>query len=158
MYCVIAISLALAYAALKPLSDGLFDTSMWVAKILAAPETEDNETTKQFLKIGQAALMEGWLSNIPFIANILFFSSIVFGFICAWWVGIVMYFVSVTLGVLTRLIFMRPLCFYLPLLHHKMVNRKIDYKRQNDTERSQAAESYCKELVQIMHMYQTSRV
>ncbi len=158
MYCLIAISLALAYAALKPLSEGLFDTSMWVAKILAAPEAEDNETTEQFLKIGQAALMEGWLSNIPFIATILFFSSIAVGFICSWWVGVLMYFVSVTLGVLTKLIFMRSVSCYLPLLHHKMVNREIDYKRQRDAERAQAAESYCKDLIQIMHIYQNSRL
>jgi hypothetical protein len=103
MYCLIAISLALAYAALKPLSEGLFDTSMWVAKILAPPDAEDNETTRQFLKMGQAALMEGWLSNIPFIATILFLSSIVVGFICSWWVGILMYFVSAILGGLTRM-------------------------------------------------------
>jgi len=70
------------YAALKPLSEGLFDTSMWLAKILAPPESDDNATTKQFLKIGQAALMEGWLSNIPFISTIAFFAAIGFGFFC----------------------------------------------------------------------------
>jgi|ERR1019366_8937597 hypothetical protein len=158
MYCLIAISLALAYAALKPLGEGLFDTSMWVAKILTAPETEDNETSRQFIKIGQAALMDGWLSNIPFIATILFLSSIVVGFICSWWVGILMYFVSVVLGVLTKLIFMRSVSYYLPLLHHKMVNRELDYKRQGDASRAQAAESYCKDLLQIMHIYQNARL
>ncbi len=158
MYCLVAVSLAFAYAALKPMSEGLFDTSMWVAKILAAPDAQDNETTKQFLKIAQAALMEGWLSNIPFIATILFFSSIVVGFICSWWVGILMYFVSATLGVLAKLLFVRPVSYYMPLLHHKMVNRGIDYRRQSDAERAQAAESYCKDLLQIMHIYQNSRV
>ena len=39
-------------AALKPLSDGLYDTSKWTAKILAPPESGDNATTKQLLKRG----------------------------------------------------------------------------------------------------------
>jgi hypothetical protein len=55
MYCLVAIGLMLVYAALKPLSEGLFDTSMWVAKILAPSEFQDNAATKQFLKFGQAA-------------------------------------------------------------------------------------------------------
>lgn len=62
-----SLALAVAHAVLKPLSDGLFDTSMWVSKILAPPDAEDNDTTRQFLKFNQAALMEGWLSNVPFI-------------------------------------------------------------------------------------------
>src|SRR5262249_38325058 len=143
MYCLIAIGLMAVYAALKPLSEGLFDTSMWVAKILAPPESEDNAATKQFLKFGQAALMEGWLSNIPFISSIAFFSAIVFGFLCHWWMSIVIYFVAVTLGVFTKLLFMRSVSHYLPLLHHKMLNRQIDYRKNNDIERAEAAESYC---------------
>ena len=60
----ISTALALIYAVLKPLGDGLFDTSMCVAKILAPKDVGDN--AKQFLKITQASLMDGWLSNIPF--------------------------------------------------------------------------------------------
>ncbi len=70
MFLAVSIGLALLYAALKPLSDGLFDTSMWVAKMLAPTDTVEGESTKQFLKVGQAALMEGWLSNVPFITTI----------------------------------------------------------------------------------------
>jgi hypothetical protein len=156
MYCLVAIGLMLVYAALKPLSEGLFDTSMWVAKILAPPESQDNAATKQFLKIGQAALMEGWLSNIPFFSTIGFFSAIIFGFLCHWWMGIVIYVVAVFLGVFTKLLFMRPVSHYLPLLHHKMLNRKIDYKRDNDVERADAAESYCRDLAELILIYQDS--
>jgi hypothetical protein len=158
MYLLISIGLSLAYAILKPLSDGLFDTSMWVAKILYPTDADDNDTTKQFLKMGQAALMEGWLSNIPFIATILFFSSIITGFIYHWWGGILMCFVSVTLGVITKMFWGRSVSYYLPLLHHKMINRAVDYKKKNDVERSEAAESYCKDLQQIIVLYQDSRL
>jgi hypothetical protein len=144
------------YAGLKPLSEGLFDTSMWAAKILAPPESEDNAATKQFLKIGQAALMEGWLSNIPFFSTIAFFSAIIFGFLCHWWMSIVIYFIAVVLGVFTKLLFMRSVSHYLPLLHHKMLNRQIDYKKDNDIERADAAESYCRDLVELIHIYQGS--
>jgi hypothetical protein len=146
----------LIYAALKPLSEGLFDTSMWVAKILAPPESEDNAATKQFLKMGQAALMEGWLSNIPFFTTITFFSAIIFGFLWHWWMAIVVYVIAVFLGVFTKLLFMRPVSHYLPLLHHKMLNRQIDYKKDNDIERAEAAESYCRDLVELIHIYQGS--
>jgi hypothetical protein len=160
MYLLISIGLALAYAILKPLSDGLFDTSMWVAKILFPTETEcmDNDTIKQSLKMGQAALMEGWLGNIPFIATILFFLSIITGFIYHWWGGILMYFVSITLGVITKMFWGRSVSYYLPFLYHKMVNRTVDYKMKNDLERSEAGESYCKDLQKIIAIYQGSRL
>ncbi|MEP6810676.1 MAG: hypothetical protein ABI992_10565 [Chthoniobacterales bacterium] len=146
------------YVALKPLSEGLFDTSMWTAKILAPVDSEDNASTKQFLKIGQAALMEGWLSNIPIISTIAFFSAIAFGFFCKWWMSIVVYFVAVTLGVLAKLLFTRPVSHYLPLLHHKMLNRQIDYRKSNDIERAEAAESYCLDLAELICIYQDSSI
>ena len=158
MFLVIAIALTLLYAILKPLSDGLFDTSMWVAKILLPTNIEENETTKQFLKMGQAALMEGWLSNIPFITTILFFSSIITGFIYHWWGGILIYFVLVTLGVMTKMFLGHSVSYYLPLLFYKMANRALDYKTRNDTKRLEASESYCKDLQKIIALYQGSRL
>lgn len=156
LYCLIAIGLMLVYVALKPLSDGLFDTSIWAAKILAPAESSNNATTKQLLKIGQAALMEGWLSNIPFISSIALFSAIGFGFFCHWWMAIVIYFVAVTLGVLTKLLFTRSVSHYLVFLHHKMLNRQIDYKKDSDIERAEAAESYCRDLAELICIYKDS--
>jgi len=132
---IIALALALAYATLKPLSEGLFDTSMWVAKILMPSDFENNDMTKQFLKVGQAALMEGWLSNIPFIASLLYFASIVAGFFYHWWGGILMYFVATILGMFTKRLWVRSVSYYLPFLYHKMLNRAIDYKAKNDIAR-----------------------
>ena len=135
MMLIIALALALAYATLKPLSEGLFDTSMWVAKILMPSDVENNDMTKQFLKVGQAALMEGWLSNIPFIASLLYFASIVAGFFYHWWGGILMYFVATILGMFTKRLWVRSVSYYLPFLYHKMLNRAIDYKAKNDIAR-----------------------
>jgi hypothetical protein len=158
MFLLIAIVLAFAFALLRPLSDGLFDTSMWVAKMLAPSDIEEGEMSKQFLKMGQAALMDGWLSNIPFVTSILLFTSIIVGFIHSWWGGISMCFVSGILGALTKILLGRSVSHYLPLLYHKMVNRVADYKAANDTARSEASESFCEDLQEIMRLYQGSRL
>ena len=141
-----ALGLALLSAILKPLADGLFDTSMWVAKVLAPGEIDDDETSKRFLKVSQAALMEGWLSNVPFIASIFFFSSLVVAFLYHWWAPILIFFVTTLVGVLLKLFFGRSVSYYLSFLHHKMANRIADYKRDGDFERLDAAQSYCKDL------------
>lgn len=154
----IAIGLAVLYAILKPLSDGLFDTSAWVAKILAPPDIEENETIKQFLKFEQYTLMEGWLSNIPFVTYIVVLSSIITGFLYSWWGGILMFFVSVTLGAVTKILWGRSVSYYLPLLYHKMVNRAADYKTKKDVDRLEASESFCRDLLQIIVLYQGSRL
>lgn len=155
---VAATVLALLYAVLKPLSDGLFDTSMWAAKVLAPADSEESETAKQFLKVGQAALMEGWLSNVPFITSIIFFCSIIVAFFYHWWAAIVLWFVATVLAVLTKLFWGRSVSYYLVLIHHKMVNRAADYKRDNDVERFEAAESYCKDLQRLMFIYEGSQL
>jgi hypothetical protein len=155
IFLLAASGLALLYAIFKPLGDGLFDTSAWVAKMLTPPDA-DEESAKRLMKFGQAALMEGWLSNIPFIASILFFASIAVSFFYHWWAPIIMYFVAGTLGVLTKLFWGRSVSFYLSFIHHKMVNRRVDYKRDNDVERFEAADSYCKDLQQVMLLYDGS--
>ncbi|SRR5713101_5807187 len=130
---------------------------MLVAKMLSPADAEENPTTQQFVKVGQAALMEGWLSNIPFITTILFFSSIISGFMYRWWGGILIFAVAIILGALTKILWTRPVSYYLPFLYHKMVNRACDYRAKNDSGRAEAAESYCEDLKQIMAVYQNSK-
>jgi hypothetical protein len=154
----LALGLALLYAALKPLSDGLFNTSMWLAKVLAPADTVDGVSAQQFLKLGQAALMEGWLSNIPFITSITLFSSLIIAFVYHWWAAVVAYFVAATLAAVTNLVWGRSAFHYLCLIQHKMANRAADYKRDGDTERLSAAESYCRDLENIMSIYRDTRV
>src|SRR6266568_5188386 len=158
MLPVAAAALALLYAVLKPLSDGLFDTSMWAAKVLMPPDTKESDTTKQSLEFGQAALMEGWLSNVPFITSIIFFCSLILAFFYHWWAAIVLFFVVTVLGVLTKLFWGRSVSYYLAFIQHKMMHRAMDYKRDNDMERFEAAESYCKDLKRIMLLYQGSQL
>jgi hypothetical protein len=153
MFLAVALGLALLYAALKPLSDGLLDTSAWAAKMFTPAIIAEGENAKQAVKSGQAALMEGWLSNIPFITSIVFWSSIILSFFYHWWAAIVMFFVATTFGVLTKLVWGRSVSHYLWLIYHKMVQRGADYKRDNDLERASAAESYCKDLREIMAIY-----
>jgi hypothetical protein len=158
MLLIISVVLALGYSALKPLSDGLLDTSMWVAKILAPSDAKDNDATKHFIKIGQAALMEGWLSNVPFISSILFFSCVITGFCYHWWAGMLSYFVAIILSVLMKMLFGRSVSHYLVFLYQKMVNRAADYKKSNDATRLEACESFCRDLERIIILYQGSRL
>ena len=153
IFLLIALGLALVSGILKPLGDGLFDTSLWVAKVLAPGDIGENETSKQFLKFGQAALMEGWLSNIPFIGSVFFFSSLIVAFFYHWWAPIPIFFVTTFIGVVLKLFLGRSVSYYLSPLHHKMANRAADYKRDNDLERLDAAESYCKDLEELMIAY-----
>jgi hypothetical protein len=67
----ISVALAIVYALLRPMSDGLMDTSKWAAKVLAPEGTHDDDLGRQYRLISQAALMDGWLSNLPFYTNIL---------------------------------------------------------------------------------------
>ena len=158
MFIVIAVALALVYAGLRPLAAGLLETSMWVAKILAPSDFEENVTTKLFLKTTQAALMEGWLSNVPFINTILVFSSIIAGSIYRWWGGVLIYCLAAILGGIAKVFLVRPVSYYLALLYHKMVNRAADYKLKNDVERFEASRSFCEDLGQVMVLYQKSQL
>lgn len=158
MFLIIAIVLALANIIILPLSDGLFNTSRFVAKILAPVGSEEIDFTKQLMKVSQAALMEGWLSNIPFISSILFYLSIITGFLYSWWGGILIYFITIILGALTKILWTRTISYYLVLIYHKMVNRIADYKVKNDIERLEASESVCKDLEQILLIYHDARV
>jgi len=53
MLLLTALGLALLYAIMKPLSDGLFDTSARVAKILSPTDPLDPQTEKQLMKLGK---------------------------------------------------------------------------------------------------------
>ena len=72
--------------------------------------------------------------------------------------AIVIYFIAVVFSVLTKLLFMRSVSHYLPLLHHKMLHRQIDYKKDNDIERAEAADSYCRDLAELIYIYQDSSI
>lgn len=158
MLLILASILAVIYALLKPLSDGLFDTSMWVTKILAPTEFEDNDSSKQFMKIGQSALMQGWLSNIPFFTSTLFFSSIVISFFYSWWAGILMYIILGVFSAVMKLFFYGSVSSYLPYLYSKMLSVAADCKMKNDTMRYEASESFCRDLEKIIEIYKDASI
>jgi hypothetical protein len=59
MWFVVASALlVLVYVVLKPLGDGLTDTSAWAAKVMAPPGSGDNDTTMQYLRFAQATMTE----------------------------------------------------------------------------------------------------
>ena len=158
MYLLIAGAIVLVYTLLKPLADGLLDTSRWAAKILAPPAIEDDAMMNHFVRMSQAAMMEGWLSNVPFGNMLLAIAAIVFGFIHSWWAGLLVIFVGVVLGRLSTILLGRTVTYYLTLIHHKMVNRAADFKARNEAERAAACEVYCTDLERVMLIYQGSGV
>ena len=143
----------LVYVVLKPLGDGLMDTSAWAAKVMAPADSGDNDTTKQFLRIGQNALMDGWLSNVPFIDSIALYAALVFAAIYHWWAVPIAFLVAVFIGTVAKMIWGRSVSHYLMFMYVKLVNRAVNYKQKNDYERAEACESTASELQQIIVVY-----
>ena len=163
MLLFLAIILALLSALLTPLAYGLVDTSSWVTKVLEPEESKENEVFQKSVGLitrlaGNSALLEGWLSNIPFLKSVLLFSSIITGFFYSWWGGIVAYLVCEVLTPVFDLLWMRPLSFYLMLIHIKMFSRAADYRSKNDYVRAELAESYCKDLENLISLYANSNL
>jgi hypothetical protein len=158
MYLAIAGALVIIYVIIKPLGDGLLDTSRWAAKVLAPPAIDDPALMGQLIRMSQAAMMEGWLSNVPFYNMFVAIAAVILGFIHSWWGGLLVIFGALILGALTTELFGRSLCHYLAFIHHKMVNRAADYKARNDAERAAACEVYSKDLERLMLIYQGSGV
>ncbi len=154
MWFVVASALlVLVYAVLKPLGDGLSDTSAWAAKAMAPPGSGDNDFTKQYLRFTQAALMEGWLSNVPFFNAIAMVAALVFAALYHWWVVLIVFVVAVFIGTLAKIIWGHSVTYYLMFMHARLLNRAASYRQKNDNERAEAAESMASELQQIIAVY-----
>jgi|SRR6185437_14763111 len=159
MLLLIAIGISIIYALLRPFAVGLTDTSLWVAKIIQFPVSySETKSSKQFLRIGQAAVIGGWLSNVSFISSLLIYAAIILGFIYSWWGGIVAFLTISILGSITKLFMVRPVSYYLTLLYSDMTRRKLNYKKKNDDERYEAAVSMNQDLENIMMIYEDSSV
>ena len=148
--------MVLVYVSLKPLGDGLTDTSAWAAKVMAPSGSEDNDATRQHLRFAQAALMDGWLSNVPFIGSIAFFAALVFAILYHWWAALIVFFVAAFIGTITKMIWGRSVAHYLMLMHRRLVIRAVAYRQKNDYERADAAESTASELEQLIAVYMTA--
>lgn len=150
--------LVVIYLFLHPLSDGLYVTSLWAAKILSDPDSIDSPDAKHMLKINQSALMKGWLSDVPFISSLLFYTSIVLGIFYHWWFGIVVFIAMILLGTLSKMLFTSSVTYYLLQIYTKMANRTADYRAKNDIERAEAGASFCRDLENIMDIYKDSGI
>src|ERR1039458_1899836 len=152
-FVVASASLVLVYVILKPLGDGLTDTSAWAAKVMAPPGSGDNDATKQYLRFAQAALMDGWLSNVPFFNTVALVAALVFAALYHWWAVLIVFAVAVFIGTLTKIIWGRSVSNYLLFMHARLLNRAATYRRKNDNERAEAGESMANELQQVIAVY-----
>ena len=156
MLLIIATVFAIIYALLTPMGEGLMDTSKWIAKVLSPEDTEEiakHLPIKQMMLVKQAAYMDGWLSNIPFFSTIAMVTSIVIGFFFKWWGGFLMLIVAIILGMIAKRFMSKPLSHYLVFIHHKMIHRAADYKKQNDTTRHEVAEEANRDLAELLALY-----
>lgn len=153
MLLLVAIAIAVIYGCLKKFSDGLSDTSLWIAKIMMPQGSEKIIESKSILKENQAALMDGWPSNFPFIAYLLPIASIIIGFIYSWWGGIVMIVIVIFCGAVAEFIFRRPLTYYLLIYLGRMANRFANYKKNNDLVRAAATEVFTDKIKEILNIY-----
>ena len=154
MWFVVASALlVLIYVVLKPLGDGLTDTSAWAAKVMAPSGSGDNDTTKQLVRFGQTALMDGWLSYVPFLDYIALVAALVFAALYRWWAALIVFVVAVFIGTLTKIIWGRSVSHYLMFMLHRLHNRAATYRQKNDNERAEAAEIMASELQQIIAVY-----
>lgn len=152
-FVVTSALLVLVYVVTKPLGDGLTDTSAWAAKVMAPPGSGDNDTTKQYLRFAQAALMDGWLSRMPLLNSIAIVAALIFAAFYHWWATLIVFVVAVFIGTLTKIIWGRSVSHYLMFMQAHLLNRAASYKQKNDNERAEAAESTASELQQIIAVY-----
>jgi hypothetical protein len=154
----IALSLALIYIVAIPYSDGFMDTSMWIAKITAPDTLIDGPDTKHLLKMSQAAIMDGWPSNVPFYTTIVGVAAIICAIIYHWWMGIAMYFILIIGVLIAKRIIRKPASFFIAFLLNRMANRVADYKRDNDTEREEASRETKEELQIVYDLYSNTGI
>lgn len=155
---LLSIVLLLAYLALHPLASGLVDTSAWVAKILVDESMSDMPQLKMLLRSHQAALMDGWLSNVPFISTLCVLSSLVIAFFAHWWLGITVILSVAIGGFLVRAFFGRTVGTYVAMLYGKMSNRVANFRRDGDVDRLAAGEEYLEKLREILLLYAEPRI
>lgn len=153
----IILFLVIVYTVLTPLSDGLYDTSLWLAKITMPVYSDQMKDAKQLCKITQAAYMDRWLSTTPFVKSILFIGIIILSFLYVWWLALIVFIVFGFIGALFKR-FNKPVSYFLNIIYGRMVNRVADYKKNNDMVRAEACEEHCRELESIMLIYLNSNI
>ncbi len=158
MILYIAIGIEILASLLTPYSDGLFNTSLWMAKILSPSELIDTSEGKQMVKLNQAAFMDGWPSNIPIGVNLLMLVGVVLGFFYRWWGGILAYLIYAFLMGTFLFFFRKPVTYYVMLFARRLTNRIADYRKMNDLDRAAAAEELLEEVKVIFTEYMNTGI
>jgi hypothetical protein len=154
MWFVVASALlVLVYATLKPLGDGLMDTSAWAAKMMVPLGSEDNDSTKQYLRFAQAALLDGWLSNVPLFNSIALVAALIFAALFHWWAALIAFAGAMFICALTKILWGRSVSHYLMFMHHRLLNRAAAFRQMNDNERAEPCECMANELQHIIVDY-----
>jgi hypothetical protein len=143
---------------LYPYSEGLLNTSAWVAKITMPIGSDNFPDNKQNTKINQALFMYGWLSNVPILNSILTLSYMATAFVHTWWFGIIMIIVGAIGRVIINARFKKNASYFLFFLYQKLQNRLANYNKVGDNDRADAIKEISKDLEEIIIIYQNTYI
>ena len=150
MWIWLSICTTIVAGLITPFSDRLHDTSLWAGKVLTPPEFAAANPRGL-----QEPLTAGWPSTLIFIASCLPVAATVFGFIYAWWAGIIAYLVTATLVAVGKQtsVASKMLERYLMILLSHAQQRSATFLANGDTERSEAARELADDLARLLRLY-----
>jgi len=149
-----ALAVAVIGSLVAPFAHRLQGTSLWAGRVLVSPEAS------HALPRGlQAALMDGWPSNIGLLLNLPFIAAAL-GFVYAWWGGILVFAVSMAVSTLAG---RTPLASnklerYLVLLWGHAQQRAADYQMRGDRDPANAVRYLSNEVQTLLSLYAGSGV
>jgi hypothetical protein len=163
MFILITLIMIATYlTALGPYWNRLANTSLWIGRALTDPEFETTGGSLALPKITQAALMEGFPSNMylitafsPYVSGAL---SGVIGFLYSWWVAVFIFLGSPLVSILIARKSSRDIEHFIMYLMHRIANRTANYKVKGDKNRIEAGESIYNDLSKLLSIYANSGV
>lgn len=160
MLLYISIGLAIISGVINPFINRIDLASIWLSKVLSAPPDEIGSEimNKRLERINHMALRTGggWiLGTLETIIPYTIFAAIIVGFFYAWWLGILVYIISLIINSIVELSTLYPkfVDYYILFYYKRLINRAADYSKKNDFIRAEAATEYSDNLKQLLSIY-----
>ena len=162
MLTYFALFFSLIYAVLKPFSDGLLDTSLWVGKILTEQFEDSSEEIlklqKKKMKSIQLGLLDGWPSFFVAMPIYLTVLALGLGFWANWKIGLIVFGVLVVDFIIIKPLLSKPIDFFLEIILKRMTNRYANYIKKNDLVRADVTKELCDNLEELLALYFNKKI
>lgn len=155
IFFIVSLFCAIAYGFIKPYSDGLIDTSLWVGKIMVKINSDSSITANDIhaMKQNQKSLLLGWPSLIIIMPISFTIIALTTGLYDSWKTGLIA-FVIISFNVLfTKRLLAKPIRYYLRFFMNRMLDRAEYYLKRNDEIRSMVCKAYLDELFNLAEIY-----